>query len=82
MQINTHPAHHERNIFKFVSGAGPLFTSQRYPPLVIILVMSHKLWFERDIIRKALVGILMMMNDEYIIDETHNVEGYDEDENE
>ena len=38
--------------------AGPLFTSQGYPPLVTILIMSQKLWFEGDVIRKALVGIL------------------------
>ena len=54
----THPAHHERNIFKYVSGAGPLFTSRGYPPLVTILIMSQKLCFEGDVIRKVLVGIL------------------------
>ena len=58
MQNNTHPAHHERNMFKYVSGAGPLFTSQKYPPLVTILIMPQKLWFEGDVIREALIGIL------------------------
>ena len=66
MQNNTHPAHHERNMFKYVSGAGPLFTSQRYPPLVTILIMSQKLWFEGDVTRNTLVGILEEDgNDEY-----------------
>ena len=70
-------------MFKYVSGAGPVFTSQRYPPLVSILIMSQNLWFEGDVIRKALVGILEEDgNDEEITDETHSVEGYDEDENE
>ena len=45
--------------------------------------MSQKLWFEGDVIRKALVGILEEDgNDEEITDETHSVEGYDEGENE
>ena len=52
----THSAHHERNVFKYVSGAGPLFTSRGYPPLVTI--MSQKPWFEGGVIQKALVGIL------------------------
>ena len=38
--------------------AGRLFTSQGYPPLVTFLIMSQKLWFEGDVIRKTLVGIL------------------------
>ena len=63
--------------------AGPLFTSQGYPPLVTILIMSQKLWFDGDVIRKTLVGILEEDgSDESFTDETHSAEGYDEDENE
>ena len=50
-------------IFKYVSGVAPLITSQRYLPLVAILIMSQKLWFEGDVIPKALVGILKVGND-------------------
>ena len=57
-----------RVIFKYVSGIRPLITSQSYLPLVTILT---KLWFEGDVIPKALVGILEEDgNDEEITDET------------
>ena len=45
-------------MFKYVSSVGPLFTSYEHPPVVTILIMSHKLWFDGDVIRKALLGIL------------------------
>jgi len=69
IQNNSNPAHHERHISKYISGAGLSITSQRYPPLVTILIVSRKLWFKGDVIRKALVGVLEEDgNDEWITD--------------
>ena len=82
MQNNIHPAHHESN-FQVHFRRTALDHIPEIPPLVTILVMSQKLWFEGVVIPKALVGILEEDgNDEKITDETHSVEDYDEDENE
>ena len=44
--------------FKYVSGAGPLITSKKYPPFLTMIIKSQKLWFGGSIILKVLVGIL------------------------
>ena len=75
--------HIMRVLFKYVSGVGSLITSQKYHPLLTMIVMSQKLWFERDVIPKVLVSILAEDgNDDEITDESHSVDDYDKDENE
>ena len=59
-----------------------MITSKKYPPPLTVIIMSQKLWFECDVIRKDLVGILEEdINDEQSTHESHSVEGYDEHEN-